>query len=153
MKRVERSADAPVESDSRFPSGDWRGFYIQRGIKQRMELSLTFRDGRIVGCGIDPVGKFLIRGGYKIINGRAYLLKFYISKHRVNYMGWAEAVDGGIWGTWTIGQVEDRGGWHIWPHCSYETRSQYAQEQQPMRMLEPSFDTLLEAISPVAITG
>ena len=48
-----------VETDPRFPSGPWIGFYIQRGHgKQQMSLSLAFVDGRVTGTGRDIVGRF-----------------------------------------------------------------------------------------------
>ena len=47
--------DAPepldLESDPRFPSGPWTGFFLQRLLpgRHRMELRLTFQHGTITG--------------------------------------------------------------------------------------------------------
>jgi len=41
-----------VETDPRFPSGPWVGFWIQSGLgKQPMSLSLAFINGRVAGSG------------------------------------------------------------------------------------------------------
>ncbi len=107
-----------LETDPRFPSGPWTGFFLQRLVpgRQMMELRLTFREGVMVGEGRDPVGAFLIRGRYSVEDGRCHWTKRYVGKHDVFYKGFNEGK--GIWGTWEIPtepQINCRGGFHIWP--------------------------------------
>jgi hypothetical protein len=108
-------SEPPVETDERFPSGPWTGFFLQkigRG-KHWMELHLTFRDGRMSGMGRDWVGEFVIAGRYEVESGRCRWTKSYIAKHDVRYDGYNEGR--GIWGTWTLLSMTGTGGFHIWP--------------------------------------
>lgn len=107
-----------LETDPRFPSGPWTGFFLQRLFPGRhlMELGLTFRAGGISGEGRDWVGKFVIRGRYDLADGRCHWTKRYLGKHDVFYRGFNEGK--GIWGVWEIAgeeQLGQRGGFHIWP--------------------------------------
>lgn len=104
----------PVESDPRFPSGPWQGFFLMTHLpgRHRMDLHLSFRQGAMEGEGRDMIGTFLIRGKYKIEDGRCTWTKRYISKHDVAYQGYNEGK--GIWGVWEI-PPSWRGGFHIWP--------------------------------------
>jgi hypothetical protein len=110
---------ASTETDPRFPSGPWTGFFLQKAIPGRhlMELSLTFRQGTMTGEGRDWVGQFLIRGRYTLEDGKCHWTKRYVGKHDVFYQGFNEGK--GIWGTWEIPTVQDpevrQGGFHIWP--------------------------------------
>lgn len=110
-------ATGPNETDPRFPSGKWRGFWTQKvpvRAKPQQEMWLTFRDGVIRGEGQDIVGPFLIRGSYSISDGQCFWTKRYLGKHDVLYRGFNEGK--GIWGTWEIlGVMVLRGGFHIWP--------------------------------------
>ncbi len=107
------------ETDPRFPSGPWTGFFLQRLLpgKHLMELQLTFQQGNMTGDGRDLVGKFIIRGRYNVADGRCHFTKRYVGKHDVFYQGFNEGK--GIWGVWEI--VADKnmegqhGGFHIWP--------------------------------------
>jgi hypothetical protein len=107
-----------LETDPRFPSGPWTGFFLQRLVPGRhlMELRLTFRQGVLVGEGRDWVGAFAVQGKYDLTDGRCTFAKTYLGKHRVNYSGFNEGK--GIWGVWTITEkpyMPQRGGFHIWP--------------------------------------
>jgi hypothetical protein len=108
-----------VETDPRFPSGPWTGYFLQPVIPGRhlMELSLTFRQGQLSGEGRDWVGQFILRGRYCLEDGKCYWTKRYLAKHDVFYQGFNEGK--GIWGVWEIppsGLSEGwRGGFHIWP--------------------------------------
>ena len=110
---------ALLETDPRFPSGPWTGFFLQPLMpgRHRMELRLTFGGGVMTGEGRDWVGEFVIRGRYTIEDGRCHWTKRYLGRHDVFYNGFNEGK--GIWGTWEIpsgGQyVPQRGGFHIWP--------------------------------------
>jgi hypothetical protein len=105
------------ESDPRFPSGKWLGFFLQKEVPGRhwMELFLTFANGIMTGTGRDWVGEFVIEGTYDIDNGAAHWNKSYIGKHVVTYKGFNEGK--GIWGTWELITQSQTitGGFHIWP--------------------------------------
>ena len=113
-----------LESDPRFPSGPWVGFFLQKIIpgKHLMELRLQFRGGEVTGAGRDWVGEFLIRGVYTLDDGRVRWHKRYLGQHDVFYQGFAE--DKGIWGTWEIPSESDprisTGGFHIWPEGMHD---------------------------------
>jgi hypothetical protein len=108
-----------LETDPRFPSGPWTGFFLQPQVPGRhlMEMSLTFRQGQLTGEGRDWVGKFALRGRYTLEDGKCYWTKRYLAKHDVFYKGYNEGK--GIWGVWEISLTADptgqRGGFHIWP--------------------------------------
>ncbi len=109
---------ADLETDPRFPSGPWTGFFLQKVLPGRhlMELGLVFRDGVMEGEGRDKVGQFLIRGRYDVADGRCHWTKRYLGKHDVFYKGFNEGK--GIWGFWEIPtepSTNCRGGFHIWP--------------------------------------
>jgi hypothetical protein len=103
-----------LETDPRFPSGPWTGFFLQKEFPGRhlMELRLTFQTGNMTGEGRDRVGDFLIAGHYNLTDGKCHWTKKYIGKHDVFYEGFNEGK--GIWGVWQIGELM-RGGFHIWP--------------------------------------
>jgi len=113
-----------LETDPRFPSGPWTGFFLQPLVPGRhlMELRLTFRGGTMTGEGRDWVGDFVIRGRYEVADGRCYWTKRYVGRHDVFYSGFNEGK--GIWGTWEIpaqgGLVPQRGGFHIWPEGMHD---------------------------------
>jgi hypothetical protein len=106
--------DPPVDQDSRFPSGPWTGYFLQRSLpgRQWMELQLTFNNGRIRGDGRDRIGAFTFTGRYDLGDGRCRWTKRYVGRHDVAYSGYNEGK--GIWGVWEI-PPSDRGGFHIWP--------------------------------------
>jgi hypothetical protein len=127
MTHSEIVEDAPVtepsspelETDPRFPSGPWTGFFLQKAIPGRhlMELRLNFRGGTLTGEGRDWVGPFLVRGRYSVADGRCHWQKRYLAKHDVYYKGFNEGK--GIWGVWDMPtEVHPdvrTGGFHIWP--------------------------------------
>jgi hypothetical protein len=148
-------APADLETDPRFPSGPWTGFFLQRAIpgRHRMDLRLTFRGGEIRGEGRDWVGNFLIRGRYALDDGRCHWVKRYVGKHDVHYRGFNEGK--GIWGTWEI-LIElppeyKTGGFHIWPEGMPDPSSpQLSEEAEPPLHVE-EFD---EALAPAtAVSG
>lgn len=109
-----------LETDPRFPSGPWTGFFLQPHLPGRhlMELHLTFQAGGITGNGRDWVGKFVVRGRYTLADGTCYWSKRYLGKHDVYYQGFNEGK--GIWGVWEIPPGQNaglvwKGGFHIWP--------------------------------------
>jgi hypothetical protein len=106
-----------LETDDRFPSGPWEGFFLQPQLtgtfRQWMELHLTFRHGSVNGEGRDRVGKFVVRGRYTTDDGKCYWTKRYVGRHDVFYNGYNEGK--GIWGLWELKTPPWRGGFHIWP--------------------------------------
>jgi hypothetical protein len=106
-----------METDPRFPSGPWTGFFLDRRMpgRHRMELDLKFQEGLLTGDGRDHVGQFLLRGRYELDSGRCHWNKQYIRQHHLFYKGFNEGK--GIWGVWeiTIAGIVVRGGFHIWP--------------------------------------
>ncbi len=104
----------PIETDPRFPSGPWQGFFLMAHWPGRhaMELHLSFHQGVMTGEGRDMIGEFLIRGKYNLDDGKCHWTKRYIDKHDVFYQGYNEGK--GIWGIWEIPPTF-RGGFHIWP--------------------------------------
>lgn len=104
------------ETDPRFPSGKWVGFWKQTeppAGKHTMELHLTFREGILEGDGRDWVGAFSVKGSYNLNDGKCHWLKQYVGKHGVHYEGFNEGQ--GIWGSWSIKDSHMHGGFHIWP--------------------------------------
>ncbi|QVL32411.1 hypothetical protein KIH39_00380 [Telmatocola sphagniphila] len=106
-----------LETDDRFPSGSWIGFFVDKRLpgKHQMELDLAFSKGVIRGEGRDRVGEFILTGRYTLEDGKAYWTKKYLKAHDVFYDGYNEGK--GIWGVWNLtdyGQLY-KGGFHIWP--------------------------------------
>jgi hypothetical protein len=114
VKRDSNAPGPPTESDPRFPSGPWTGFFLQKEVPGRhwMELHLTFQEGVLTGEGRDRVGQFLVRGRYDVDDGKCHWSKKYVGLHDVFYQGFNEGK--GIWGTWEIPPFW-KGGFHIWP--------------------------------------
>ena len=105
-----------VETDPRFPSGPWTGFWLQRFYvgRQYMSLNLTFIHGVVRGEGVDRVGEFSISGTYDLKTGNCLLTKAYVRAHSLRYEGRNEGDGQWIWGLWHL-RGFDRGGFHIWP--------------------------------------
>ncbi|HET6246176.1 MAG TPA: hypothetical protein VFE47_00610 [Tepidisphaeraceae bacterium] len=102
------------ETDPRFPSGPWTGFWVQRGMgKQKMRLSLWFAGGKVGGSGADIVGRFSFDGRYDLKTGKCVMTKQYEHAHRIHYDGANEGDGMWLWGVWRVGP--DRGGFHLWP--------------------------------------
>ena len=133
--------DATHESDDRFPSGRWHGYFLQRRFsetKRPMELDLSFRSGRVTGDGRDGVGPFVISGGYDTGEGTVWWTKRYPT-HDVFYKGYAEG--NGIWGLWEIAQF-DRDGFRIWPSGTSEGEEHSERrEESPPVVFEESIDS------------
>jgi hypothetical protein len=114
--RTNRDRSKPsVETDPRFPSGPWTGFWLQKAMpgKHQMRLSLSFVDGRISGAGVDVVGPFTFVGRYDLKTGRCTMTKRYDGAHQLLYEGTNEGESLWLWGLWTV--PLDQGGFHLWP--------------------------------------
>jgi len=110
-------AKIELETDPRFPSGKWTGFWLQRFFigRQYMSLNLTFTQGVVRGEGIDRIGEFTITGHYDLKTGKCTLTKAYVGAHSLTYEGRNENDAQWIWGIWHHLTL-DRGGFHLWPH-------------------------------------
>ena len=141
-----------LETDPRFPSGPWVGFFLQKILpgKHTMELRLTFQTGNMTGEGRDPVGDFLIKGRYDLSDGKCYWTKKYLGKHDVYYQGYNEGK--GIWGVWTINSVgiAQSGGFHIWPEGFGDPTNEYLGEEAD---LPESQDELVEVGTSISGKG
>ncbi len=131
------------ETDPRFPSGPWTGFFLQYWLPGRhpTNLTLTTADGRLTGQGQDLVGPYTMDGNYDLTTGRCEWIKQYIGKHSVAYRG---VNDGhGIWGVWEIrllgGLYVDRGGFHIWPEGSDVSEESDRTEQAVLDLMRAEF--------------
>jgi hypothetical protein len=128
------------ETDSRFPSGAWNGFFLQpsRPGRNWMELRLRFFNGKMDGHGRDFVGKFNLNGKYDLETGKCSWSKQYLGQHDVAYQGYNEGK--GIWGVWEIARVtrDGRGGFYIWPHGMADPTGStlHAEEDRPVPELE-----------------
>ncbi len=87
-----------------YPSGRWEGFWVQESLgRQAMRrLYLHFAAGRVTGEGQDVVGRFLFTGRYDEPTGEVRLVKQYIGRHQVLYVGRPDG-EGSLQGTWSIG--------------------------------------------------
>jgi hypothetical protein len=88
-----------------YPSGRWDGFWVQEhwGRQAMTPFTLTFEGGRVSGSGRDVVGPFTFSGEYDEATGRVRMVKQYVGKHRVLYVGQPDG-EGSIQGTWSIGE-------------------------------------------------
>ncbi len=87
-----------------YPSGTWRGFWEQRlfGRQEMSAFELHFRpNGEARGQGLDMVGPFTFAGSVFPVTGHVTLVKQYLGKHSVKYVGQPDG-EGCILGTWTI---------------------------------------------------
>jgi hypothetical protein len=143
-----------LETDPRFPSGPWVGFFTQPILpgKHSMELRLSFHQGVMTGDGRDWVGPFTIQGRYDLSNGKCHWHKKYLSKHDVHYTGFNEGK--GIWGTWEIppnqnGGLHWTGGFYIWPEGWPDPTMEHLYEEAdpPIVVKEQESEQLMPARS------
>ena len=69
------------ETDERFPSGEWVGFWLQHGFTGRQWMRgvhLRFSGGRVAGHGSDCVGDFDFAGRYELETGKCEMVKQYV---------------------------------------------------------------------------
>lgn len=138
-------AELDLETDSRFPSGPWVGYFLQKELppgKHGMELRLTFRQGVMTGEGRDLIGEFIIRGKYQVEDGKCWWSKRFIGKHDVAYQGYNEGR--GIWGLWEI-PPSWKGGFHIWPEAMGDPSQGKLRES-----IEEPFNDFIDADAPAA---
>ncbi|MBK8914319.1 MAG: hypothetical protein IPM64_06895 [Phycisphaerales bacterium] len=131
--------DSLRESDARFPSGRWVGYWRQESHQGRMQLDITFGNGRLFGDGRDFVGDFTLSGSYCTQSGRCTIHKTYLGQHDVHYDGTASAR--GIAGSWEIHDADEpamnsRGPFHIWPVGPGSGESLQEEVAQPLPVHE-----------------
>lgn len=87
-----------------YPSGRWDGFWVQAqfGRQAMTPFFLHFAGGMITGEGRDVIGRFTFSGTYDTTTGAVRLVKQYVDRHRVLYVGQPDG-EGCISGTWSIG--------------------------------------------------
>jgi hypothetical protein len=86
-----------------YPSGRWDGFWVQEhyGRQPMRAFELRFENGTISGGGKDIIGRFTFTGAYDTKTGRVLMVKQYVGKHAVRYVGEPDG-EGSIQGTWEI---------------------------------------------------
>jgi hypothetical protein len=148
------SRQLEVETDPRFPSGKWTGFWLQRLMlgRQYMSLNLTFADNRLTGEGTDCVGDFVMDGQYNLANGQCTLFKSYIGAHGVLYEGRNEDDGLWIWGLWHIGNF-DQGGFHIWPVGEDDPSGRKLHEQRDLPQKQSRKKLVPAGIGAAVLTG
>jgi hypothetical protein len=121
----------------RFPSGPWTGFFTYRADagQHRMDLRLSFSQGRITGDGADSVGLFIIAGHFDETSGDCAWTKTYVGAHDVFYTGFRSGR--GISGVWTI-PGHWSGGFNIWPVDGEVTELAVEEEETETNPFEPS---------------
>jgi len=99
---IDKSNCIPGEG-TMYPSGRWEGFWVQEfyGRQPMREFELRFENGNIVGGGKDVVGRFTFSGAYDVKTGRLLMVKQYLGKHSVRYLGEPDG-EGSIQGMWEI---------------------------------------------------
>jgi hypothetical protein len=143
-----------LETDPRFPSGPWVGFWLQKFFprgRHATELRLTFQAGAMTGEGRDWVGAFLIRGRYQLEDGRCHWTKRYLGRHDVFYSGFNEGK--GIWGTWEIGKDGLRGGFHIWPEGLADPTSPTLAAEADLPVEAEEIEEAVPALGTVEVKG
>jgi hypothetical protein len=130
----------PAETDDRFPSGPWIGFWLQKphtGRQWMRDLVLNFSDGSVEGRGSDCVGPFTIAGQYDTQTGQCTLLKQYIAMHSVTYAGHNDGDGQWLWGIWTLPNSGERGGFHLWPKGTPDPTGASLKAEEPVPIEEP----------------
>lgn len=142
MSKDVDEAPTGTETDERFPSGPWKGYFLQREFpgKHWMNLDLTFAEGEISGIGSDWVGRFTLTGTYETESGRCSIEKNYLGRHKVLYTGFNEGR--GIWGKWELASLGS-GGFHIWPSSMGDLSQPTLREE----LKEPVDDGVVETAS------
>ena len=141
-----------IETDTRFPSGKWTGFWLQRFYvgRQYMALNLTFVNGVVRGEGVDRVGPFSIAGTYDLVTGNCTMTKAYAGAHSLSYEGRNEGDGQWIWGLWHI-RAYDRGGFHIWPEGEDDPtgRKLRAEKELPAPPAKVKWQPIVEEPAPL----
>lgn len=116
-----------MESDSRLPTGEWTGFFLDKRMPNRgwMHLYLEFAEGVIKGEGTDFVGPWIAKGSYELVQSQCLWVKQYVGKHTVQYSGKVD--ENGIVGSWRIEYLT--GEFHIWPQSKQHLSQMYLEDE------------------------
>jgi hypothetical protein len=89
-----------------YASGRWEGFWVQElyGRQPMTPFILHFADGQVTGSGKDVIGRFTFAGTYDEMTGAVRMVKQYIGKHKVLYVGQPDG-EGCIAGTWSFPDI------------------------------------------------
>ena len=111
-----------------YPSGRWDGFWVQEvwGRQAMTPFTLRFVGGVVTGDGTDVVGRFTFGGEYDKSTGEVRMVKQYVGKHAVLYVGRPDG-EGSIAGTWRIGE-HDSGPFLIRPRVARPAGDEPIQE-------------------------
>ena len=132
-----------IEQDGRFPSGPWKGFFLQPGMSGRswMEIRLTFRKGELRGEGRDWGGESLFRGRSEVETGKCLVEQtvYAASTPFITRDTTKGKVFGGCGQEW-LPQPHHRGGYHIWPVAMGDPTEQRLAEalEEPNTILDTS---------------
>ncbi len=88
-----------------YSSGRWEGFWVQEewGRQAMTPFTLRFTPGEVTGEGRDAIGRFRFTGQYDESTGAVRMIKQYIGRHQVLYIGKPDG-EGSIQGTWSMGK-------------------------------------------------
>jgi hypothetical protein len=89
-------------------------------------FALRFAAGRVTGEGRDVVGPFTFSGEYDEATGEVRMVKQYLGRHRVLYVGRPDG-EGCVQGTWSIG-AHDTGSFLLRPVVPKPTGEEPIQE-------------------------
>jgi hypothetical protein len=89
-----------------YPSGAWQGFWVQErwGRQEMTPFSLEFAGSEVTGKGKDVIGRFTFSGQCDERTGKVRLIKQYIGKHRILYLGEPDG-EGSIHGEWIFSET------------------------------------------------
>jgi hypothetical protein len=89
-----------------YACGQWDGFWQQEvwGRQAMTPFFLHFADSHITGKGKDIIGRFTFAGTYDEKSGRVRMIKQYLGRHAVLYIGQSDG-EGNIFGTWHIAET------------------------------------------------
>lgn len=134
---------ADFETDSRLPTGEWNGFYIEshRSGRGWMSMYLEFSEGRINGEGTDYVGPWVATGSYDLDTGLCSWNKRYLGLHQVSYSG--KVSGDGIRGDWQIRGTS--GPFHIWPRGMSNQDALYLKHDMDLPISESFADSIEDA--------
>lgn len=139
-------SDEQHETDDRFPTGEWTGFYVQPDGRRRyrMDFVLEFVESKISGKGDDPVGEFTISGAYDATTGECSWTKQYVGQHGVEYAG--AALHRGIVGQWRVPGMPEvwTGPFFVWPRALGDLESAFEKAFLEYELSGPAFAPLSE---------
>ncbi len=123
------------ETDERFPSGHWIGWYRQYGTRSRMLIRIWFQHGKVHATGSDGIGPFTFSGRYDTESGDVSFVKTYIARPElveIFYQGRGEQK--GVRGAWEFLGIRGGGEFHIWPESQSEGETDAVHVEQEIEI-------------------